>query len=140
MDANGDGSWRNDPAYVDGQIAGVTDLYTNWDCLRTQEGSFAKRNSCRGPTQQTLDLRLVIGPFHLGYPLEIVVDGMNLLDTEFASVDRALYLVDPAGSLVKDAATGLVTVPLVVNPDFGKAVQRYGSGRYLRIGIRLNYE
>jgi Carboxypeptidase regulatory-like domain len=140
VDANGDGSWRNDPAYVDDNVAGVTDLFTNWDCLRTQVGAFAARNSCRGPTQQTLDLRLVIGPFHVGYPLELVVDGMNLLDTEFADVDRALYLVDPTGSLSQDPATGVVTVPLVVNPDFGKPVHRYGSGRYLRIGLRLNYE
>jgi hypothetical protein len=140
VDANADGSWRNDPAWVDDQVEGVADLFTNWQCLRTQVGGFADRNSCRGPTQQTLDLRLALGPFRLGYPVELVVDAMNLLDTEFADVDRALYLVDPAGALSTDPATGVVTVPLIANPNFGNAIRRYGQGRYLRIGVRVNYE
>jgi len=140
VDANGDGSARNDPAYVDDQIPGVADLFGAWNCLRTQVGRFAERNSCRGPTQRTLDVRLVLGPFHLGYPVELVVDGMNLLDTELADVDRALYLVDPTGALTRDPTTGVVTVPLLANPDFGKPVRRFGSGRYLRVGLRVNYE
>jgi hypothetical protein len=72
--------------------------------------------------------------------MELVVDGLNLLDAEYAYVDRALYLVDPAGSITTDPATGTVTVPLVANPNFGKAIRRYGSGRALRFGIRVNYE
>jgi hypothetical protein len=140
VDANADGSWRNDPAYVDDQVEGVADLFSSWQCLRTQVGGFAERNSCRGPTQQTLDLRVALGPFRLGYPVELVVDAMNLLDTEFADVDRALYLVDPAGALATDPVTGVVTVPLVANPNFGNAIRRYGQGRYLRIGVRVNYE
>jgi hypothetical protein len=140
VDANADGSWRNDPAYVDDEVPGVADLFTSWECLRTQAGGFAERNSCRGPNRRTLDLRLALGPFRLGAPVELVLDALNLLDAEFADVDRALYLVDPAGSLVTDPATGVVTVPLVANPDFGRAIRRYGSGRYLRIGLRVNYE
>jgi hypothetical protein len=140
VDANADGAWRNDPAWVDDGVAGVSDLFTSWECLRTQVGGFVDRNSCRGPTRQALDLRLALGPFRIGYPIELVLDAMNLLDTEFADVDRALYLVDPAGALVRDPATGVVTVPLVANPNFGNAMRRYGSGRYLRIGIRVNYE
>jgi len=140
VDANADGSWRNDPAFVDDQVAGIPDLLAAWDCLRTQVGGFAERNSCRGPAKRTLDLRLVVGPFRLGYPVEIVMDAMNLLDAELADVDRALYLVDQSQSLTRDAATGLVTVPLVVNPDFGTPIRRYGSGRYLRFGVRVNYE
>jgi hypothetical protein len=144
VDANGDGSWRNDPAFVDDAVAGVPELFSEWDCLRSQDGTFAERNSCRGPSLRTLDLRLAVGPFHLGigpgFPVEIVLDAMNLLDTEYADVDRALYLVDPAGTLTTDPATGTVTVPLVANQDFGTPVRRYGRGRYLRIGIRVNYE
>jgi len=140
VDANADGSWRNDPAYVDDAVTGVSELFADWNCLRTQVGGFAERNACRGPTLQTLDLRLALGPFRLGYPVELVVDAMNLLDTEFADVDRALYLVDPAGSLSTDPTTDEITVPLLANPDFGKAIRRYGQGRYLRIGIRVNYE
>ena len=140
VDANGDGSWRNDPAYVDDQVTGVGDLFGTWDCLRTQVGRFAERNSCRGPARKSLDLRFALGPFRLGYPVEIVIDALNVLDAENADVDRALYLVDRSGALVKDPATGTVTVPLLANPDFGRAVRRYGSGRFLRIGLRVNYE
>jgi hypothetical protein len=108
--------------------------------LLEQVGRFAERNACRGPSVQRLDLRLVLGPFRLGYPLELVVDGLNLLDAEYAEVDRALYLVDPGASLTTDPATGVVTVPLVANPGFGNVIRRFGSGRALRIGIRVNYE
>jgi hypothetical protein len=140
VDANGDGSWSNDPAYVDDQVTGINDVITAWPCLQDQVGRFVDRNSCRGPGIKRLDLRVVLGPFRLGYPVELVVDGLNLLDAEYADVDRALYLVDPTGTLTTDPATGLVTVPLVANPDFGKAIRRYGSGRALRFGIRVNYE
>ncbi len=140
VDANGDGSWGNDPAYVDDQIAGIGDVIGAWPCLQGQIGRFAERNSCRGPGISRLDLRVVLGPFRLGAPVALVVDGLNLLDAEYAAVDRALYLVDPAGSLTTDPATGVVTVPLVANPNFGKAIRRYGSGRALRFGIRVNYE
>lgn len=140
VDANADGSWRNDPAYVDDQVTGVGDLFAAWPCLREQVGRFAERNSCRGPTVQRLDLRLVLGPFRLGYPIEVTVDALNVLDAEYAAVDRAVYLVDPAGALTTDAATGVVTVPLLANPSFGTVVRRLGSGRALRLGIRVNYE
>jgi len=140
VDANADGSWRNDPAFVDDQVAGVPDLFAAWPCLQEQVGRFADRNACRGPTVQRLDLRLVLGPFRLGYPLELVVDALNVLDAEYADVDRALYLVDPAAGLATDPVTGIATVPLVANPDFGKVIRRFGSGRALRLGIRVNYE
>lgn len=140
VDANGDGSFRNDPATVDEAVTGVPDLFAEWDCLRQQVGrTFVERNACRGPTQQTLDLRLVAGPFQIGYPVELVVDALDLLEAKALDVDRALYLVDPNGSVVTDPATGVVTVPLVVNPGFGQPVARYGSGRFLRVGLRVNY-
>jgi hypothetical protein len=142
VDANADGSWHNDPAFIDNQVPGFSELAAEWDCLRTQAGTFAERNSCRGPSLRTLDLRLALGPFRLGpgLPIEVVLDAMNLLDAEYADVDRALYLVDPTATLTTDPASGTVTVPLVVNQDFGTPVRRYGAGRYLRIGIRVNYE
>ena len=141
VDANGDGSGTNDPAFVDGDIAGVTDLFSSWECLRGQAGSFAERNSCRGPTIKNLDLRLVLKPLSLGsYPFELIVDGLNLLDADIVELDRALYLVDPASSLVVDGVTGEVTLPLVVNPDFGSPVVRRGIGRVVRIGVRINHD
>ncbi len=141
VDANGDGSFSNDPAYVDDQIAGLAALFGSWDCLRSQAGSFADRNACRGPDVQTLDARLTVQPVTLGsFPVELVIDGLNLLDAEMAVLDRALYLVDPGGDLQVDPATGDVTVPLMVNEDFGKPIARRGMGRAVRIGLRVNYE
>ncbi len=57
VDANGDGAFANDPAFVDDQIPGVTDLFASWDCLREQVGRFAERNACRGPGVHTVDVR-----------------------------------------------------------------------------------
>lgn len=140
VDANGDGSYTNDPAYVDESIKGITGLESSWPCLRTQAGRFAARNSCTGPGIHTLDARLVLGPVQLGYPVEIVVDALNLVEANLAQPDRALYLIDPAQALTTDPATGKVTVPLKVNPNFGKPAVRFGAGRILRLGIRVNYD
>src|SRR5690606_32789463 len=57
VDANGDGSGRNDPAFVDERIAGVSELARAWPCLRTQSGALAERNACRGPGVHGLDVR-----------------------------------------------------------------------------------
>ncbi len=141
VDANGDGSSRNDPAYVDDQVPGMTELLSGWECLGSQVGSFAERNSCRGPGLQTLDVRLSLSPVSIGrYPVELVVDGLNLLDADVADLDRAVYLVDRDGSLSVDGATGDVTVPLLANGNFGNPVARRGVGRAVRIGLRVNYD
>jgi hypothetical protein len=141
VDANGDGSFRNDPAYVDDQVSGIPNLYGEWDCLRLQVGQFAERNSCRGPALRTIDLRLSLSPVTVGrYPVELVAEGLNILDPDVADLDNALYLVDPTGSLTIDPAAGVVTVPLVANPDFGRPVVRRSTGRVFRIGIKVNYE
>jgi len=141
VDANADGSARNDPAFVDENLPGVQPLFAEWDCLSPQVGQFAKRNSCRSAGVHTLDVRLAAVPFRLGgAPVELIVDGLNLLDSDVGDVDRALYLVDPSRALSQDPATGAVTVPLIVNPNFGERVARRTTGRRLRVGIRVNYD
>jgi hypothetical protein len=82
----------------------------------------------------------VLGPVRFGAPVELVVDAINILDAEYAVPDRALLLVDAAGTLTTDPASGVVTVPLATNPNFGRSIRRYGSGRFLRLGLRVNYE
>ena len=71
--------------------------------------------------------------------VSVVAEGLNLLDPELAQVDRALYLVDPSGTLTLDPVTGDVTVPLIVNPGFGRPVTRWSTGRFFRFGLRLGY-
>jgi hypothetical protein len=141
VDVNGDGSGGNDPAFVDETIAGVSDLFPAWECLRVNTGRFVERNACRMPGVHTLDLRLSFVPLRLGgAPLEVVIDGLNLIESDVADIDGALYLVDPNGSLSFDQTAGTATIPLTVNPSFGAPVIRRTPGRAIRLGVRFNYE
>jgi hypothetical protein len=137
VDANGDGSSRNDPAFVDQSIAGMEELLAEWDCLADQVGQFAERNSCRGSEVHRLDARLAVGLYVFrGHTIEIVADALNILDANASVRDRALYSVDRDGTLVTNP-DGTVAVPLVVNPHFGQALARYNTGLALRFGVRM---
>jgi hypothetical protein len=137
VDVNGDGSGRNDPAFIDASLEGVDELLARWDCLAEQAGRFAARNSCRGPDIHQLDARLAIGVYMFqDRPIEIVVDALNLLDADLTVPDRALYLIDRGATLETDP-DGTVTVPLIVNSHFGLPLARNSTGRSLRFGIRM---
>ena len=137
VDANGDGA-ANDPAFVDDTMSGMASLISKWSCLRQSAGQFAARNSCRASGVSSLDLRLEVPTVTIGgYPLDLVVDAVNLLESDVGLVDNALYLVDPAKA---PTTVGSVThVPLVVNPNFGNVLVRDSSGRFLRVGLRVNW-
>jgi len=140
VDANGDGAWGNDPAFVSDTVSGAAGVLGKWACLRQQIGQFAARNSCRGPAVTSLDARLVVRLFTVaGGPAELVVDGLNLVTTNDGIVDRALYLVDPTKSISTNAASGVVTVPLVANPNFGKLLVRRSPNATVRAGLRFNF-
>ncbi len=140
VDANGDGSARNDPAFVDDGVPGIPDLVSEWDCLRDQIGRFAERNSCHGPGVHSLDVRLGIGITRVGrYSAELILDGLNLVEASVGLRDRALYLVDGSRLLSTDPSTGTVTVPLVANPGFGGLLARHTAARMLRVGLRMSY-
>jgi hypothetical protein len=131
VDVNGDGSGFNDPAFVPslGDLGGLT---SEWSCLQDLAGAFATRNACRGDARHTLDLRLQIGlPFGGGRVARIVVDALDLLESEEGIRDTALLLADPGAPLT---ASG---VPVTVNPNFGEIVVPGTAGRVLRIGVRL---
>ncbi len=141
VDVNGDGSSRNDPAFIDDAITGTAELVAAWDCLRDNLGQFSQRNSCRTDGVSTLDLRAVLSPIRVGnYPFSVVIDALNVLDSDVGDPDRAVYLVDPNLPLVTDPNTGVVSVPLVANPNFGALSVRRTTGRKVRIGVRVNYE
>jgi Carboxypeptidase regulatory-like domain len=138
VDANGDGSGRNDPAFVDANIDGMPSVVLKNDCLGDQLSKFAKRNSCREDGRHALDLgaSVTLPIRSIGSPVEITFDLINLFASRSGIVDHALVLVDPQGTLVTDGA-GNVTLPLVANPRFGKLVSRRDEPRVLRLGLRL---
>jgi hypothetical protein len=139
VDINGDGAWDNDPAFVNDTLPGMDQLLADNPCLQDQVGAFAERNACRRSSVAALDLRFAVRVFAVGgLPAELVVDGLNLIQSEDGIVDRALYLVDPAGSIATPAA-GRVRVPLVVNPDFGKLLVRRAAPAAVRAGLRFNF-
>ncbi|HWV57804.1 MAG TPA: hypothetical protein VNZ57_10160, partial [Longimicrobiales bacterium] len=140
VDANGDGSARNDPAFVDDRIDGIGALLGRWPCLADQAGTFAERNSCRGPAIHGMDARLsatVVANDR--YRIALTLDAVNLVESVSTELDAALYLVDPDNPLVSNPAAGTVALPLATNPDFGEPLARRTSGRAFRIGFRLDY-
>jgi len=138
VDANGDGAWGNDPAFVSDTVSGAADVIAGSSCLRGRIGRFAERNSCRSQAVASLDARLSVRVFTLlGAPVEVVVDGLNLVSTDDGVVDRALYLVDATRAV--STSGGVVNVPLVANPNFGKLLVRRSPGSAVRAGLRVNF-
>lgn len=140
VDANADGSGRNDPAFVDDAIPGLSQVISDNSCLGDQVGKIAERNSCREQANHALDLSAAVGlPVRsLGGRLELTVEVFNVASTPVGVVDRALVLVDPAGTLTTDPQ-GNVTLPLIANPRFGKFLSRRTEPRMVRFGLRVAY-
>jgi hypothetical protein len=134
VDANGDGSYRNDPAYVDAAL--VDPLLADWGCLSESVGGFAVRNSCRGPSVHSVDVRI---RFRLGSVLgrdaSLVLDGFDLIESNDGVIDDALLLVDPSATIT--GGTGTISVPVIANPGFGQVLYPTTPGRMLRIGLRI---
>ena len=140
VDVNGDGSGRNDPAFVDDKVAGAAAVIGANACLGNQVGQFAQRNSCRDPGVKSLDLRLLVGlPRAGGLGFSIVFDAFNVLESSTGVYDHALYLIDRTQSLSVNPATGVTTVPLVANPNFGKVLMQQSGGRWGRIGLQVEF-
>lgn len=140
VDINGDGSGSNDPAFIDGAVPGTDELLSANDCLSSQVGQFATRNSCREKAAHSLDVRLALRlPVQLmGGSLQLTIDGFNLVATETGIVDRAVYLVDPSQPLTTNPS-GDVVVPLIANPRFGSLLSRRGEPRVVRFGLKVDY-
>jgi hypothetical protein len=97
VDASGDGTTRNDPAFIDASLAGVAELTNAWPCLRESAGRFAARNSCRGATTHAVDVSAGMQLVRFGDgSASVFVDVFDLLDSASGIPDAALFLVDPA--------------------------------------------
>lgn len=136
VDANGDGSFFNDVAFVR-QGTDVDALAAEWGCLEEAIGTFPDRNTCRGSGIHRVDLRLEVGLGMLGdLPARLVLDGLNLTDAESGVRDDALLLADPGGVVTHDP-NGDVSVPYIVNQNFGALLWRTEPGRMFRVGVRI---
>lgn len=140
VDPNGDGAGGNDPAYLDAAITGISSALSAAGCS-SGTNVFAARNSCREDAAHSLDLRFSVGlPLVAqdGSRLSVVLDAFNVVSSAVGLVDRALVLVDPNGALIVDGQ-GNITLPLVVNPNFGNLQSRRSDPRLFRIGVRMEY-
>ncbi|HEY8061502.1 MAG TPA: carboxypeptidase regulatory-like domain-containing protein [Gemmatimonadales bacterium] len=133
VDANGDGSVNNDPAFLGSSIPGMTGLSAANACLASQGAAIAARNSCRDPGVYTLDLHAAITIAH-GWALTL--DGFGVIGSTTGLYDHAAVLVNPRGSITTDAS-GHTVLPLIANPSFGQLLSRRGDPRIIRIGIRM---
>lgn len=139
VDANGDGVFGNDPAFV-GNVPGVSEIVARWSCLNDETDGFISRNACREPDTHRIDVRVSADlPAGERGRLAVFAEALNLADSEIAVRDHALYRVDSNGSIDRDAATGRVTVPLVANPGFGEPLAILSSGRMLRLGLQVRF-
>ncbi len=135
VDANGDGSHRNDVAFVPTDLSALSE---SWSCLSDQGGAFASRNSCRGPSSHTVNVRVRYTFAQLvGHPASITVDGLNLIETSGGIIDDALLLVDPDGTITTSPDGSTVTIPTLVNANFGQVLYPTSRGRMLRVGLRI---
>ena len=133
VDANGDGSVNNDPAFVGASIPGMTGLTAANTCLASQTGAIAARNSCRDPGVYALDLHAALKITH-GWALTL--DGFGVLGSTTGLYDHAAVLVNPAGSIATDAS-GHTVLPLIANPSFGHLLSRRCDPRTIRVGLRM---
>jgi hypothetical protein len=138
VDANGDGSWRNDPAFVDAALAGMDAMIFEHSCLDEAVGTFAQRNSCRGDLQQRVDLRAAFRILRLDAGrLELVVDALDVTAGARGRDDHALLLVDRTGAVMRNPTTGVTSVPYIVNPNFGQRLADRSPGVLWRVGLRI---
>ena len=121
---------------LDDERSDLGGVDASWTCVRSQASGPVERNSCRGDNVQSLDLRLTIGVAPVGgSTVELVFDALGVIEPELGVRDRALYLVNPTGSL--DRVGNTFNVPLVANPDFGSLARRLDPGRIFRVGLRI---
>jgi hypothetical protein len=138
IDANADGVFGSDVAFIDPAIPGMGELLAQWPCLSEATGRFAVRNACRAGQVRSLDTRLGIGlPAFGGVGAELIVELFDLFSAGSDLVDTALLLLPRDASI--ERSNGQVTVPYFANPDFGRPLINRPIARTLHIGARVTF-
>lgn len=137
VDANGDGASGNDPV---SRLAlnGLNSMLESAGC-EIGGGTWAVRNSCRAGAVSALDVEAGFRlPFGSGRNLQLTISAFNLAASETGVVDRAAVLVDPSGSITT-GSDGRLTLPLLINENFGSLLVRRNDPRTIRFGLRMGY-
>jgi hypothetical protein len=138
VDANGDGDWSNDPAYVDASLPGLDAIIANQRCVRRNAGGYVARNSCRDEVTNRLDLRLALAVSRGWFgTVDLVVDALDVIAPTVGTLDRALLRVDTGSSITTDPGTGVTTLPFAANPNFGTRFTTPTPSIFWRIGLRI---
>ncbi|MDF1505530.1 carboxypeptidase regulatory-like domain-containing protein, partial [Roseisolibacter sp. H3M3-2] len=162
-DVNGDGS-RNDAAFVfdPAQLANDPALQAGLqrvlattpeaarECLLSQMGRVASRNSCRGPWTPSLDLQLNYKPDHFGLKRRLTISTMFV--NPLAGIDQLVHGADDLrgwGQFARPDATLLAVrgfdaanrrYVYEVNERFGSTRQQASAFRQtFQVGIQARY-
>jgi hypothetical protein len=129
------------PITIPEALVGLTaPLEGAWPCLRDLRGGGLQRNTCRAGSVHVLDTRVTVSlPAPAGQNWHLSLDVYNLLDAGDEIPDGALFLVDGAGSVSEDPGSDRITLPVVLNPDFGQPLFRSSPGRHLRVGLTMRF-
>ncbi|MDT8340073.1 MAG: carboxypeptidase-like regulatory domain-containing protein [Longimicrobiales bacterium] len=133
VDLDADGVPGNEPVWI--AADGLDGLPARWDCVREQRGGFVERNSCTLPDVPYLDIGVSLGLVRLGGGVvSLQVDALNVLQAFDTTVDPALFLVNPSGSLRPDGSA--LSPDLSLNPRLGGEIFDTRDGRMIRLGLR----
>jgi hypothetical protein len=134
VDINGDLGGNNDPVAAGDA---VTVAGSQISCDGSSVGGFAARNSCREKGIGAVDLRFSLGIPAGGARLALTLDAFNLVASSTGVIDQAAILIDPTGSITE--SNGVITLPFLANPRFGRIASRRTEPRLLRVGLRMEY-
>lgn len=153
-DANGDGRFGNDRAYIGLNLnfdnpaqdtVRLKQFLNRWPCLADQFGRIASRNSCRNPRNTNFDVRLRRAfPTVRGHRVEVVADFFNVLNVLKDNWGANLGVAGDDTELLAvegfDAATG--TYQYSVNPSFGTLsdLTPFRSDQFqAQVGVRYSF-
>lgn len=151
-DINADGVFGNDRAFIGGGLlfASPADArlfeqkLAEFDCLADQRGQIARRNSCRNPWFNSVDLRLAKRFSTFGnQSAEIVADLFNVLNGLNSDWGRFVGVFGSEAELLDVEGYNAATRQIIysVNPNFGEA-EPIGFDPFqfqAQIGIRYRF-
>jgi hypothetical protein len=152
-DVNGDGLTFNDRAMVSRELQFATaadrqkfeQLLDEFPCLAGQEGRIARRNSCRNPWWNSLDMRISKDVRTFGSQrAELLVDVFNVLNGLNEDWGRFVTVATSATNVVRaerfDAATGQVVYSTNYFPERDAGSRGFGEARPLSFGDPFQFQ